>query len=162
VSLGKVILGLVRKLEGWSCGCFFSLSLKWFLSGVWHFGFLWRKMRQKESLMSSSSSSFSSVKLSSGLVSQARDAATPMRRSVAGQIEYWATLGRIAEASGLTISEAREAIALYDVRQTTTVSAADPLDAIEADFVAAESTGRLAQAVRQTVQSNRRQVVKAA
>ncbi len=112
--------------------------------------------------MSSSSSSFSSVKLSSGLVSQARDAATPMRRSVAGQIEYWATLGRIAEASGLTISEAREAIALYDVRQTTTVSAADPLDAIEADFVAAESTGRLAQAVRQTVQSNRRQVVKAA
>jgi HAMP domain-containing protein len=85
-----------------------------------------------------------------------------MRRSVAGQIEYWATLGRIAEASGLTISEAREAIALYDVRQTTTVSAADPLDAIEADFVAAESTGRLAEAVRQTVQSNRRQVVKAA
>jgi hypothetical protein len=162
VSLGKVILGLVRKLESWSCGCFFSLSLKWFLSVVWHFGFLWRKMRQKESLMSSSSSSFSSVKLSSGLVNQARDAATPMRRSVAGQIEYWATLGRIAEASGLTISEAREAIALYDVRQTTTVSAADPLDAIEADFVAAESTGRLAQAVRQTVQSNRRQVVKAA
>jgi HAMP domain-containing protein len=84
-----------------------------------------------------------------------------MRRSVAGQIEYWATLGRIAEASGLTISEVREAIALYDVRQTTTMSAADPMDTIEADFVAAESC-RLAQAVRQTVQSNRRQVVKAA
>jgi HAMP domain-containing protein len=115
----------------------------------------------KERLMSASPSSFSSVKLPAGLVTQAREAATPMRRSVAGQIEYWATLGRIAEASGLTISEAREAIALYDVRQTTTVSAADPLDAIEADFVAAES-GRLAQAVRQTVQSNRRQVVKAA
>ena len=111
---------------------------------------------------SSSSSSFSSVKLSSGLVSQARDAALPMRRSVAGQIDYWATLGRIAEASGLTVSEAREAIALFDVRQTTTVSVTDPLDAIEADFVATESTGRLAQAVRQTVQSNRRQVVKAA
>ena len=61
---------------------------------------------------SSSSSSFSSVKLSSGLVSQARDAASSMRRSVAGQIEYWATLGRIAEASGLTVSEVREAIAL--------------------------------------------------
>ena len=40
-----------------------------------------------------------------------------MRRSVAGQIEYWATLGRIAESSGLTVSEARGAIALYDVRQ---------------------------------------------
>ena len=106
-------------------------------------------------------SSFASVKLPSGLVSQAREAATPMRRSVAGQIEYWATLGRIAEASGLTISEAREAIALYDVRQTA-VSAVDPLDAIEADFLTTESTGRLAQAVRQTVQTNRRQVVKAA
>jgi HAMP domain-containing protein len=116
----------------------------------------------KERLMSASPSSFASVKLPAGLVTQAREAATPMRRSVAGQIEYWATLGRIAEASGLTISEAREAIALYDVRQTISVSAADPLDAIEADFVAAESTGRLAQAVRQTVQSNRRQVVKAA
>ena len=110
---------------------------------------------------SSSSSSFSSVKLSSVLVSQAREAAAPMRRSVAGQIEYWATLGRIAEASGLTVSEAREAIALFDVRQATPADV-DPLDALEADFLAAESTGRLAQAVRQTVQSNRRQVVKAA
>ena len=86
-----------------------------------------------------------------------------MRRSVAGQIEYWATLGRIAEASGLTVSEAREAIALYDVRQATPSDAdADPLDALEADFLAAESSGRLAHAVRQTVQSNRRQVFKAA
>jgi hypothetical protein len=69
-----------------------------------------------------------------------------MRRSVAGQIGYWATLGRIAEASGLTVSEAREAIALYDVRQ------ADPLDALEADFLAAESSGRLAQAWAKKVQ----------
>ena len=111
--------------------------------------------------MSASPSSFASVKLPSGLVNQAREAATPMRRSVAGQIEYWATLGRIAEASGLTISEAREAIALYDVRQAAPADA-DPLDAAEADFLAAESSGRLAQAVRQTVQGNRRQVVKAA
>mgnify|MGYP003403069561 FL=1 len=110
---------------------------------------------------SSSSSSFSSVKLSSGLVSQARDAASPMRRSVAGQIEYWATLGRIAEASGLTVSEAREAIALYDVHQAAPADA-ERLDVLEADFLAAESSGRLAQAVRQTVQSNRRQVMKAA
>jgi HAMP domain-containing protein len=61
----------------------------------------------------------------------------------------------------LTVTEAREAIALYDVRQAAPVDA-DPLDALEADFLAAESSGRLAQAVRQTVQSNRRQVVKAA
>jgi hypothetical protein len=65
------------------------------------------------------------------------------------------------QGSGLTVSEAREAIALYDVRQAAPV-AADPLDALEADFLAAESSGRLAQAVRQTVQSNRRQVMKAA
>ena len=106
--------------------------------------------------MSAPSPSFASVKLPSGLVNQAREAAAPMRRSVAGQIEYWATLGRIAEASGLTVSEAREAIALYDVRQST-VPQADPLDRIEAHFLAAESTGKLAQAVRQTVQSNCRE-----
>ncbi|PUE30583.1 hypothetical protein [Limnohabitans sp. Jir72] len=111
--------------------------------------------------MPASPSPFSSVKLPSGLVTQARQAAAPMRRSVAGQIEYWATLGCIAEASGLTVSEAREAIALYDVRQGAPADA-DPLDALQADFLAAESTGRLAQAVRQTVQTNRRQVVKAA
>jgi ParD-like antitoxin of type II bacterial toxin-antitoxin system len=52
----------------------------------------------KERLMPASPSSFASVKLPAGLVTQAREAATPMRRSVAGQIEYWATLGRIAEA----------------------------------------------------------------
>ena len=126
------------------------------------FGFLWFNMLQKQSRMSasSSSSSFSSVKLSSGLVSQARDAASSMRRSVAGQIEYWATLGRIAEASGLMVSEAREAIAQFDVRQAASADT-DPLDPLEAEFLAAESSGRLAQAVRQTVQSNRHQVAKA-
>ena len=109
--------------------------------------------------MSASPSSFSSVKLPAGLVTQAREAATPMRRSVAGQIEYWATLGRIAEASGLTVSEAYEAIALNDVRQAAPADA-DPLNALEADFLAAESSGRLAQAVRRSVQNNRSQVLK--
>ena len=69
--------------------------------------------------MLAASSSFSSVKLSSGWVNKARDAASSMRRSVAGQIEYWATLGR------------------RELRPS-------------------------AQAVRQTVQSDRRQVMKAA
>ena len=106
-------------------------------------------------------SGFASVKLPAGLVSQAREAAVPMRRSVASQIEYWATLGRIAESSGLTVSEAREALAMDEVRQSEAASA-DPLDAIEADFLAAESTGRLAQAVRQTVQTHRSRAVAAA
>ena len=110
--------------------------------------------------MAASPPSFSSVKLPAGLVQQARDAAAPMRRSVAGQIEYWATLGRIAEASGLTVVEAREAIARYDVRQVS--SQVDPLDRIEAEFLAAESGGKLAQAVRQTVKANRRKATQAA
>lgn len=42
-------------------------------------------------------SSFASVKLPATLVEKARNAAQPMRRSVAGQIEYWATLGRALE-----------------------------------------------------------------
>jgi hypothetical protein len=104
--------------------------------------------------MSTTGSAFSSVKLPAGLVQQAREAAQPQRRSVAGQIEYWATLGRIAEETGLTVQEAREAIARYDAAARHAVPA-DPLDAIEARFLAAESSGRLAQAVRQTVQDNR-------
>ncbi|AOF85729.1 hypothetical protein BSY239_1868 [Hydrogenophaga sp. RAC07] len=104
--------------------------------------------------MSTTGSAFSSVKLPSGLVQQAREAAQPQRRSIAGQIEYWATLGRIAEETGLTVQEAREAIARYDAAARHAVPA-DPMDAIEARFLAAESSGRLAQAVRQTVQDNR-------
>ena len=59
---------------------------------------------------------FASVKLPASLVQQAREAALPQRRSVAGQIEYWAKLGRIADA---------------------------------------DTSGRLAQAVRDTVLANR-------
>ncbi|MCB4365151.1 hypothetical protein KIH07_15510 [Hydrogenophaga taeniospiralis] len=103
--------------------------------------------------MSSTPSPFASVKLPSALVQQAREAAQPQRRSIAGQIEYWATLGRIADETGLTVQEAREAIALYDARHRA--PADESLDAIEARFMAAESTGRLAQAVRDTVLANR-------
>ena len=103
--------------------------------------------------MSTTASPFASVKLPTALVQQAREAAQPQRRSIAGQIEYWATLGRIADETGLTVQEAREAIALYDARHRT--PADESLDAIEARFVAAESTGRLAQAVRYTVLANR-------
>ena len=107
--------------------------------------------------MTSSTSAFSSVKLPATLVQKAREAALPQRRSVAGQIEYWATLGRIADETGLTVAEAREAIALYDVRQGATATDGDTLDAIESRFMAAETSGRLADAIRQTVLSNRRQ-----
>ena len=103
-------------------------------------------------------SNFASVKLPAALVQQAREAATPQRRSVAGQIEYWATLGRIADETGLTVQEAREAIARYDARQKTDGLPDESLAAIEAGFVDAETTGRLAQAVRNTVLNNRQQM----
>ena len=113
--------------------------------------------------------SFSSVKLPAQLVSQARAAAAPMRRSVAGQIEYWATLGRIAEAGGLTAHEAREAIVSDGARGQARVAEpdptpipADPVAAIETAFLQAEAQGTLAQAVRSTVQGNRRKALQAA
>ena len=109
--------------------------------------------------MSASPSSFASVKLPAGLVTQARESATPMRRSVAGQTEYWATLGRIAQLAGFTVSEAGDAIKLSDARQNA-APRSDPLDRIEAEFVKAQATGRLAQVVRQAAQDNRREAVK--
>ena len=67
--------------------------------------------------------SFASVKLPESLVQQARDAAQPLRRSAAGQIEYWATLGRIVEHSGLTVQEARLAIENYEAAPADTLEA---------------------------------------
>jgi hypothetical protein len=54
---------------------------------------------------------FASVKLPVSLVSQAREAAQPMRRSVASQIEYWATLGKALEHAGLTTIDSHALIA---------------------------------------------------
>lgn len=110
--------------------------------------------------MAAGTPAFASVKLPVHLVDQARSSAAPMRRSVAGQIEYWATLGRIAEETGLTVHEAREAIAHYDA--TRQVATADPLDALEGAFMRAEQQGTLAAAVRKTVQSNRRKALQPA
>ena len=100
-------------------------------------------------------SNFASVKLPAALVQQAREAAQPQRRSVAGQIEYWATLGRIADETGLTVQEAREAITRYDARQQAVDPLDESLDAVESRFTQADTTGRLAQAVRNTVLGHR-------
>lgn len=104
--------------------------------------------------MPATASPFASVKLPASLVQQAREAAQPQRRSVAGQIEYWATLGRIADETGLTVQEAREAIALYDARLHP-APVDESLDALEARFTDADTSGRLAQAVRSAVLANR-------
>ena len=102
---------------------------------------------------------FASVKLPTALVDQAREAAQPMRRSVAGQVEYWATLGRIVEHSGLTAQEAQTAIAGYEAAaRRTRATASEPdnqADALLARFMTVENDGSLAQRVREVVATNR-------
>ncbi|MDD5030884.1 MAG: hypothetical protein PHH58_15535 [Rhodoferax sp.] len=109
--------------------------------------------------MSQANTGFASVKLPAALVTQAREAAQPMRRSVAGQVEYWATLGRIVEHSGLTAQEAQTAIATYEAAaRRARPSASEPAsqaDALLAQFMAVENDGSLAQRVREVVASNR-------
>ncbi len=109
--------------------------------------------------MTQATTGFASVKLPIALVNQAREAAQPMRRSVAGQVEYWATLGRIVEHSGLTAQEAQTAIANYEAAaqraRPTTSEPANQADALLAQFMAVENDGNLAQRVREVVASNR-------
>lgn len=99
---------------------------------------------------------FSSVKLPASLVQHARSAAQPLRRSVAGQIEYWATLGRVVEHSGLTVQEARTAIEGYEEGTAPSAQA----DALVDHFMAVEADGSLAQRVREVI-ANRIQAASA-
>ena len=106
----------------------------------------------------SPSTGFSSVKLPAALVQQAREAAQPLRRSVAGQVEYWATLGRIVEHSGLTAQEAQSAIEGYEaVAGKTHQKAPDSLDALKLRVLAASSNGVLQANIRTIVENNRQQ-----
>ena len=99
---------------------------------------------------------FASVKLPHALVEQARQAAQPMRRSVASQIEYWATLGQIVEHTGLSVQEARSAIEQYEAAAARTAALAAPtsVDALTARLLAAQTRGTLAQRVREVVLEN--------
>jgi ParD-like antitoxin of type II bacterial toxin-antitoxin system len=92
---------------------------------------------------------FHSVKLPSDLIEQAKSSAAVFRRSTAAQIEYWALLGKAVEESGITVREARS---VMEPAQQATV---DPLDAIEARFDAAQSSGALARRMREVVAANR-------
>lgn len=109
--------------------------------------------------MPQANTGFASVKLPIALVNQAREAAQPMRRSVAGQVEYWATLGRIVEHSGLTAQEAQTAIANYEAAARRARPApsepASQADALLAQFMAVENDGSLAQRVREVVEKAR-------
>lgn len=115
-------------------------------------------------------SNFSSVKLPADLVQQAREAAQPLRRSAAGQIEYWATLGRVVEHSGLTVQEAQAAIERYEVTarearearmkmEAAPVDASpdfsDSLEAVKRRILAASADGTLQAHIRSIVVDNR-------
>lgn len=103
--------------------------------------------------MPASPAAFASVKLPTALVARARESAQPLRRSVASQIEYWATLGQVVESTGLSVQEARTAIEAYEraaARPPATV------DELTTRLLAAEATGSLARRVREVVEENRR------
>lgn len=108
--------------------------------------------------MTSPSAGFSSVKLPATLVRQAREAAQPLRRSVAGQVEYWATLGRIVEHSGLTAQEAQAAIEGYEAAaKEVHQKAPDSLEALKMRVLAASTNGVLQAKIRTLVGDNRQQ-----
>ena len=111
--------------------------------------------------------SFASVKLPESLVQQARDAAQPLRRSAAGQIEYWVTLGRVVEHSGLTVQEARDAIENYEAaareeraahmkREAAPVDESnDQLESLKRRILAVSEDGTLQAHIRTIVADNR-------
>lgn len=121
-------------------------------------------------------SSFTSVKLAKALVDDARAAAVTMRRSVASQIEYWATLGRSLESAGLTARDtgaliARQDAAAYAVRSVTpgklTKAAALAADAAElaalkSHVVALAKSGALVHRASQAVAANAARAVRPA
>ena len=104
-------------------------------------------------------SNFSSVKLPAALVKQAKEAAGPLRRSTAGQIEYWATLGRVVEHSGLSVQESRAAIENYEAAARKALLAnstkGTQVDDLIDQFMAVEADGSLARQVRAVVSDNR-------
>jgi hypothetical protein len=94
-----------------------------------------------------SQSVFSSVKLPAPLVTEARAAALTFRRSTAGQIEYWAMLGKAVEESGITTRE---------VQAVMEPAAAAPSQAqsLLGQFIEFDRSGALAEHVRKVIASN--------
>jgi len=101
---------------------------------------------------------FVSVKLPSSLVNQAKDAAHTMRRSVASQIEFWATLGRALEQAGLTATDSHALIARQE-RATYGRPPLSPLspevDDLHEHVIALAKSGALAERMQVAVESNK-------
>jgi ParD-like antitoxin of type II bacterial toxin-antitoxin system len=96
-----------------------------------------------------------SVKLPASLVSAAKESAQTFRRSTAGQIEYWAALGRKMESSGLTILQAEQALQ-QDTTHATHANndSSDTLEAHLAKMKMAHSNGSLNRQFHTIVTSN--------
>ena len=97
--------------------------------------------------MSDTPAAYVSVKLPSALVDQAREAAQTMRRSVASQVEYWATLGMALEHAGLSTSDSRALIARQERAVYGAPSAPMPvspeLEDLQAHVLALSKSGAL-------------------
>jgi len=113
---------------------------------------------------------FVSVKLPNTLVSHAREAAETMRRSVASQIEYWATLGRALEQAGLTTADssaliARQERSPYSVSPSAGMLSPE-LEELDAHVLALAKSGALAaraqSAVTKKAKSSKNKTRKAA
>ena len=108
---------------------------------------------------------FVSVKLPATLVNHAREAAQTMRRSVASQIEYWATLGKALEHAGLTTGDsqaliARQERAQYALREPSKLS--PELEALHNHVLAVAKSGALNERTRVEVEASRSNAAKAA
>lgn len=103
---------------------------------------------------------FISVKLPASLVNHAREAAQTMRRSVASQIEYWATLGKALEHAGLTTNDsqaliARQERAVYHVAPPPAPALSPELDDLQAHVLALAKSGALAARAQDAVAVNK-------
>lgn len=101
---------------------------------------------------------FVSVKLTAALVNQAREAAQTMRRSVASQIEYWATLGKSLEHAGLTTSDshaliARQERAAYQLAPPPPQPLSPELEELQAHVLALAKSGALSARAQDAVAS---------
>lgn len=109
---------------------------------------------------------FVSVKLPAALVNQAREAAQTMRRSVASQIEYWATLGKALEHAGLTTNDsqaliARQERAVYKATPPPPPELSPELDDLQAHVLALAKSGALAARTQEVVAANKRKAGRA-
>ena len=98
---------------------------------------------------------FYSVKLPAALVNRARETAQTMRRSVASQIEYWATLGMALEHVGLSTSDSRALIArqeraAYGVPPAP-MAVSPELDELQAHVLALSKSGALSSRAQDAV-----------